>query len=256
MSLDDSLTDYVTWLDDELLPTPEQRTSFVEYVAHSHSWYKHLPLYPPGTPFYFFLNKYAGWAREHGTPSVGERKERGSHYSQVSTAVYRSAFACLDYALEGDRVALVEERRTVPPGDWRDRAPGVGRLSYGLPAEVLTAGASLVTGAIHVCSSSMSWLWLDETRRPACVQWPEESGGMETLERIFEHCVETRRPGFDQTESWMNLGKTKPYPSAADQIETDAVLYQLLLPERLRQERGMIAAMNRVCESVQRQRHP
>ena len=254
MSLHDSLTDYIAWLDGVPLPRPEQRTRFVEYVSHSHSWYKHLPLYPPGAPFYFFLNKYAGWAREHGTPLVWERREQGSHYSQIPTAVYRLAFGYLDYALEGDRVALVEQRRTVPSSGWRDRSPGVGQLSYGLPEEILAAGASLVTGAVHICSSSMSWLWLEKTLRPAPMQWPEESGGMETLEHIFERCEEMRRPGVDRAPSTLNLGGLKSYPSAASQIETDAVLYQLLLPERRRQERGMIEAMNRVCEVVQNER--
>ena len=41
-------------------PSPEQISSFVAYVAGAHSWYKHLPLTPPGVQFFFFLDPNAG----------------------------------------------------------------------------------------------------------------------------------------------------------------------------------------------------
>lgn len=145
----DTMATYVDWLDDLPLPTQGQREQFADYVSHAHSWYKRLSPYPPGTPFYFFLNRYAGWAREHGTPLVWARREPGAHYSAIPTDTYRSAFGCLDYDLKGDRAPLVEERRTAPSKGWPDRSPGVGNLTYGLPDEMCEAGMSLVTGVIH-----------------------------------------------------------------------------------------------------------
>ena len=61
-----SLEQYVALLDGVPMPTQQQKENFVEYVSHAHSWYKHLPLYHPGWPFYFFLDKYAGCDRVAG----------------------------------------------------------------------------------------------------------------------------------------------------------------------------------------------
>jgi hypothetical protein len=41
-------------------PTAEQTSRFADFVARAHSWYKHLPLFPPGAPFCFFLDPHAG----------------------------------------------------------------------------------------------------------------------------------------------------------------------------------------------------
>ena len=38
------------------LPSTDQTARFVDYVSGAHSWYKHLPLFPPGAPFVFFLD--------------------------------------------------------------------------------------------------------------------------------------------------------------------------------------------------------
>jgi hypothetical protein len=40
--------------------TPEQTARFAEHVADNHSWYKHLPFFPPGASFVFFPNPDAG----------------------------------------------------------------------------------------------------------------------------------------------------------------------------------------------------
>ena len=49
------------------LPTPEQTARCAVHVAENHSWYKHLPYFPPGATFVFFLNPAAGQAvREAG----------------------------------------------------------------------------------------------------------------------------------------------------------------------------------------------
>src|SRR6478735_1162875 len=54
---------YVEMVHDLPLPTDAQKQNFAVYVAHAHSWYKHLPAFPPGAAFYFFLNEYAGCNR-------------------------------------------------------------------------------------------------------------------------------------------------------------------------------------------------
>ena len=58
-----TLAGYVDSLAGVPLPTADQVENFVEYVAHTHSWYKHLRHNRPGNRFYFFLDQYAGWDR-------------------------------------------------------------------------------------------------------------------------------------------------------------------------------------------------
>jgi hypothetical protein len=248
-----SLRAYVEWLDGEPLPTPEQCERFADYVSHVWSWYKGSP-YPPGYPVSFFLNRYAGWAREHGTPRVWERRVRGANRSEIPTDVYRAAFGCLDYSRQADRAPLVTARHVAPSRGWRGRSPGVGELAYGVPSEILVAGTTRVTAVVHVLSAANFWVW-DEGRRPTPLQWPESSGGLETLKRILERHRESQQPAF--TRHWLTSDLSRPpYPSAADHIGfVDPVLHELLLPERNRQQREMIQAMTRVCDIVRGSRN-
>jgi hypothetical protein len=250
----DSLDAYIEWLEGVPLPTPDQRHRFVDYVSHVRSWYKAVSPYPPGTPIYIFLNKYAGWGREHGTPLVWERRVHGRGRSEIPTREYQTSFGSLDYTTRGDRVPLVTERRVVVSRGWPDRSPGVGTLEYGLPDEILVAGMTLVTGAIHTLSAANFWVW-DEDRRPSQPLWPESSGGTATLARIFERHSDWGKPGFRHAEGTLQPQRTG-YPSAADhEFLVDPILHGLLLPERTRQQREMMAAINRVCDIVQRYRN-
>ena len=54
-----SMKEYLALVQDLPLPTAEQRRNFVDYVTSAHSWYKHLPRYLPGAPFYFFIERFA-----------------------------------------------------------------------------------------------------------------------------------------------------------------------------------------------------
>jgi hypothetical protein len=131
----------------------------------------------------------------------------------------------------------------------------MGELAYGLPNEILEAGMSLVTGVIHTLSAANFWVW-DEERRPSQLQWPESSGGLDTLRRIFERHRESQQPGFWPEERTFDENRRKPYPSAANhEWFVDPVLHELLLTERSRQQGGMLEAMNRVCDVVQRSRN-
>ena len=42
-------------------PSLKQIGDFVNFVCHAKSWYKHLPYLPPGEPYHFYLDHYAGW---------------------------------------------------------------------------------------------------------------------------------------------------------------------------------------------------
>ena len=55
-----SASPYIVEVQSLTRPTAGQIDAFVQHVSAAHSWYKHLPLLPPGTPFFFYLNPNAG----------------------------------------------------------------------------------------------------------------------------------------------------------------------------------------------------
>ena len=122
------LAQYLDFIDGVPLPTAQQRLNFVEFVAHAHSWYKHLPIYPPGDPFFFFVDKYAGCDRvinRDGTQEFRERKEKGFHYSDIPTEEYRTRFGHLGYSCDaGTTVFRADQEQVVLPKDKVVATPG------------------------------------------------------------------------------------------------------------------------------------
>lgn len=114
-----TLRQYADLLAQTPLPTQQQKQNFVEYVSHAHSWYKHLPLYPPGAPFYFFVDKYAGCDRlvsRDGTAILNERTEH--RHSAYPTAEYRDLFGYLAFSCGfGTKVILMSKGPIVVPHD-------------------------------------------------------------------------------------------------------------------------------------------
>jgi len=251
------LATYVELLADLPLPTKQQKEAFADYVAHAHSWYKHLSPYPPGAEFHFFIDRHAGRERRHGTAEVRDRTERGFHYSEIPTAVYREAFGYLAY-WRGSRntvpfvIPRAAEKGVVAPDPIASMSDS-STLTYGLPPEIFEAGASRLSGAIHILSAANTWVW-DESRRPAHVDWPQESGGPAILDGIFKRCDEIRESGRRWKETQRKWPR-KPYPSADDHAEFgDAVLDDLLAPERKRQLAAIVDAIDRVCGVIEAHR--
>jgi len=56
---EDGLAKVRTGLNGIPIPTLQQTEAFVEHVATHHSWYKHLPSFPPGVWFLFAGNPNA-----------------------------------------------------------------------------------------------------------------------------------------------------------------------------------------------------
>jgi hypothetical protein len=248
-----SISRYVDLTSGVPLPTREQIENFVDYVSHAHSWYKHLSLYPPGVPFHFFVDQYAGCDRNHGAGTITERTQTGFHYAQIPTNTYRSAFGHLAYEGRGNPVVvLVRNGRVVESRNRVVAELGEDVRTYGLPDEILQAGTTLVTGVIHALSAGIPFLWA--ARRPTQVEWPEESGGLNTLRKILGRCREIHTSGSPE-DTVRGESHPKNYPSESHHVGlTDPVLYELLLPERRRQQRQMMRAIERVCELVERQR--
>jgi len=84
-------------------PTDSQIDAFADYVASAHSWYKHLPLQPPGVEFHFYIDPNAGM--DHLVHTSGEVTVRARtpdtesfHYAWMTTANYRARFGCLAFS--------------------------------------------------------------------------------------------------------------------------------------------------------------
>ena len=99
------------------IPSEEQIRDFVDYVACAHSWYKHLPLVPPGRPFYLFLDPNSGCdcVMASLNSRYRERKEQGFHYSAIPTADYRRGFGHLEYSVSAGTTILAPDPEGVVP---------------------------------------------------------------------------------------------------------------------------------------------
>src|SRR4051812_13558723 len=84
------------------LPTLDQTARFVDFVARAHSWYKHIPVWPPGAPFTFFLDPNAGRSLVRlptGDSAFVDRTDERDrfHYTWMLTSEYRARFGHWEY---------------------------------------------------------------------------------------------------------------------------------------------------------------
>lgn len=135
-----SLADYRVAVEACVRPTPEQINRFVTHVFSAHSWYKNLSYYPPGVPFVFFLNPFAGYLTRQKNQQlelVALEADAASshHYSMMETHRYVSLFGHLDFGLPAKQ------------GEWP--LFSTAEAAYPLPDEVALAGQCHLTAVIH-----------------------------------------------------------------------------------------------------------
>ncbi len=245
-----TLAQYVDLVSPLPPPTQQQKANFADFVSHAHSWYKHLRLYPPGMPFYFFIDKYAGCdfaVKEDGTAKLVEREEPGFHYSAIPTKEYRTRFGHLAFSCgAGTTVISLGGGPIAIPRDQIAAVPGDDARLYALPPEIVKVGEVRLTAVIHTLGQSHSW-WDTRIREDLDrVEWPQESGGQAVLEKIFARCRAMREPGFDRWSQHVH----------SEYGMVDAVLHDLLAPEQKRQQNEMVKAMDRVCDLIAGQVRP
>ncbi len=213
-------------------PTDAQIDDFVDFVAEAHSWYKHLPLFPPGQPFTFFLNPTAGmevYSDASGTEHLRERTDQTLrfHYTWMTTAAYRERFGLLDYSTEaGTGFLMLSEGNVVAPCKST-----VGPI----PRPICDAGRLNLTGVVHKLSSRL--LVLERWANFDKASWPEETGGEATLQRI-KHIADYIN---DDTRARMVAG---------DAAFRDSDLEELFAPERARLRTSMRESIVRVLDLV------
>jgi hypothetical protein len=225
-------------------PSRQQILDFASYVSEAKSWYKHLPLLPPGEPFHFFISPWAGldrillqdgrvvhMLRTEDTPQV--------HYTWMTSAEFMLRFGCLAFACKAATELLVPVRIPLDDGGevhgFLDNNPSRASFrmtedrEYQLPAEVLAAGTIRLTGVIHPKAAN-TWVWLDHLEgemQSESLAWPEETGGLEAWRKIVDLCHQR--------------GAT---------VEAGKELADLLAPERSRLLQEMALAMHRVVDLV------
>lgn len=176
-------------------PSVAQRWQFAEFITSAHSWYKHLPLLPPGGRMQLYLDPAAGMQRvtlPGGQQLIEERLEPGFHYSWLRTAEYRERFGYLAFSrADGTSVALCE-----PDGTHRspaDDAPQVFDTTHGrqraVPDEIVHAGRAFISGLVHSEKPHHgNLLWALESSPD--LQWHPDSGGAEQRAAIIARCRE------------------------------------------------------------------
>src|SRR5919197_4034317 len=91
------LAEYRALVEEIPRPFDDQIRSFAAFVSEAKSWYKHLPPFGPGVPFYFFVDPCAGLDRKRlpgGTVTFSERTDTTPrfHYTWMTTESYRARF--------------------------------------------------------------------------------------------------------------------------------------------------------------------
>lgn len=211
----------------------------------AHSWYKRIHPLGPGKSFVFFLDPAAGLdrvQRSDGSWATVEREKRGFHHSAIPTQTYRDQFGHLAFA----------NAQALQAGSFAD---GPLRLETGLGAyvidengalcqvpEEIEAGAVLLTGMIHP-GANQAFIWSVIARQePIPGIWPEESGGVAAFKRIQARCRE------------ICGDRSRVIRPALRERGVDAVFADLVEPERERQWRLMLVAIERLVALLDRPR--
>ena len=248
-------------------PAKQQMEDFADYVAGAKSWYKHLPLFPPGKPFTFYVDPQAGLDRiiqkDGQTVFVTRTKDTPHfHYAWRTTEKYRSSYGHLAFASAAGTRLLTsvsgrlsdnrEIRGAIDNNPCRASIHVTADGEYQLPQEILHAGTTPITGIVHdLCTST--WFLNAGYAKAESVPWPEETGGAKTGRSVAKLCraLETLYAQIDKDaknfraknpdDTFKDL---EPIYAQARPIEDEFL--SLLAPERSRLRREMVGAMNRV----------
>ncbi len=130
------------------MPTEKQTIQFAEHVAECHSWYKHLPFFPPGACFAFFLDPGAGKGvkEENGIHTLYDIKtgDYFEHHSRLATNDYLDRFGCWAYCVINPRDYEESENMAPLIYDQEDK------LFKPLPSELIKKWCCQLTAFLKV----------------------------------------------------------------------------------------------------------
>ena len=220
-------------------PSESQIDAFVMFVVEAHSWYKHLPLFPPGARFVFFLNPNAGRDQIH-TETGLEYRDRvfnapghlRFHYTWQPTAQYIQRFGHIDYSASAGTSFLLRVQGGVLDtrifhgvqdmrGQWLELSPDIQK-----------AGEVHLTASVHPMGQDPT-IWLARTGRSEPFVWkpdaklPRDVPNDEDLARVAEllRAIPTMRPSIRERLT-IRLRRTSKLwsqervsPEATDRLE-------------------------------------
>jgi hypothetical protein len=223
-------------------PTPEQIDAFARFVAKAHSWYKGIPLLRCEIPFVFFLDPAAGCDRmlgDDGTWRILPREQRGVHHNSLPTREYHERYGHLRFAWGPTIEPDPEDDLEGVVSESGDGATIVGPLGgrWRIPQAVEEASTVYLSGVVHPWANQpFGWAVVARSEaRPGV--WPEESGGLAAFAAIQARCRE-----LVATPSSVVRGP----PSRESETGADAILAELLAPERRRQHEQIVSGIERL----------
>jgi hypothetical protein len=231
------MPDYMEVVRELPRPSEQQIDNFIDYVAAAHSWYKHLPLLPPGSDFYFFfdLNSGCDLVIESGNAHYRERKKHGFHYSAEGVVATTPSKAQVRWPQGGDVDELldtIEQAEAAGP-----RILTQDQHWVALPQEILVAGQVQLTAVIHPVFSGV-WVWKWASTRligkdKSALRWPEETGGPDALLKILDIVKSNPQGVFKEI-------------SGSPILEFHPEIHSLVDAERRRQKKLVREAIQRV----------
>lgn len=237
------MTAYIELVKELPSPTDAQMQAFAKYLSEARSWYKHLPLRPPGRRFYFYLHPDAGRARvllASGRTLMVERTSDTSscHYSSMTSEMYREQFGYLAFSGPSNTgvftTVVVDGKEGMldcnPALPVIQVSPDAARRP---PQDVLAAGECQVTGLVHPYFQAFPFRQQRIIKRLSTVQLQSVDP---TWAPIVERC--------------QALAAVDLVGSTGFEESLDSDLTQLVARKRTEHLNAMVEAMQRACELV------
>jgi hypothetical protein len=258
-----ALDAYRRWIVDVAPPTDAQIEAFADYVAGARSWYKHLPLTPPGALFQFYIDPHAGVDRlvnRSGEVHLRTRTEQTApfHYSWMTTAEYRERFGCLAFSSAAGSALFMDDQM----GDPDLLIDNNGMLSAAFqsadaayepvlvdsnchqpalqtscltvdspPKEVLEAGACRLTALVHPRATEVFLVTrLAAIKRKQYKRYDANGGVFDSIQDRLSD-MDAQVSSSDET---------------ANKVSSDPVFVALIQQEKTRLRRSMVEAMQRM----------
>ncbi len=229
-------------------PSDTQIEDFAEYVSMAHSWYKHLPLVPPGIAFCCYIDRFSGYARISrywGKPHLRLRTEAspGFHYNWMTTENYRARFGYLAYAAgAGTSLAVTSPSGFVHSDDHSPAVCHADGSGFRLPPDVVAAGSVHLTAMIHRYSNQR-WVWmrwfLDFPE--ASTELPEDPQGTAVISELRSFYSQIRDPALRDANWKAKLERMEPTFQAMESlIEKQRALQLGMVVTALKRVRGLI----------------
>ena len=246
-----TLRDYRTLIRTLPVPTIAQMEDFADFIFCTACSYTHFPIFPPGDPFQIFLNPAAGMqimANSSGEVVAVPRQEQGLHFTWLPTAMYQDRFGVLAFSrVSGNSASLqlVEGYQLIEPDDLPFVHNLTTKTAFKLPDEVIRTGRVMLSGIGKPLASDYG-IWQKYIINSSTqLDWPEESGGQETIRKIRDRCLVLQKDPSSLEKPIFDDECLKHYTASA---RVDLQIYNLLEPERLRQREWLVTAIRQVVD--------